>query len=63
VRCAVCANPVGYGALTLSLIHDDWQTVTVCTRCRGQLLGREVDDRVARLVRAKGWVQPQLPNM
>ena len=62
MRCAVCANPVGIGALVLSICTDQVDTVVLCTKCRHELFGREVDNAVARLVRLKGWVQPRLPG-
>lgn len=63
MRCAVCARPLGYGALCLSVVHEAIETVNLCTSCRRTLLGAEVDDRVGRLMRLKGWTQPRLPDI
>ena len=61
MKCSVCGKPCSYGALCLSVLSDQFDTVNLCNRCRQQLLGKEVDERVRRLVRLRGWVQPRLP--
>jgi hypothetical protein len=63
MRCTVCAKQCSYGAIVLSLVTDEIDTVILCTTCRRHLLTPEIDDRVARLVRLKGWTQPRLPTM
>jgi len=62
MRCVMCSNQVGYGAMMIALYSDRVETITLCTRCRRQLLGAEVDDSVTKIVRHTGWVQPTLPN-
>lgn len=62
MKCAICEKAVGYGALMIALYSDRVETVTLCTRCRHTLLGAEVNERVAKLVRMSGWTQPFLPN-
>lgn len=62
MRCAICANQVGFGALMIALYTDRVETVTLCTSCRRKLLGADVDERVSKLVRHSGWTQPFLPN-
>lgn len=46
----------------IALYSDRVETVTLCTKCRRQLLGAEVDDRISKLIRHAGWVQPTLPS-
>lgn len=61
MKCSVCEAACGWGALVVSVVGTETDTVQVCNRCRRTLLGPEVDERVRRLVRLKGWVQPALP--
>jgi len=61
VKCSICDRHCGYGALCLSIITDEIDTVNLCYHCRAKLFGSEVDERVRRLVRLKGWVQVRLP--
>ncbi len=61
MKCAICQKSCGYGALCLSIVTDEIDTVNLCHHCREQLLGKEVDERVRRLVRMHGWVQVRLP--
>ncbi len=61
MKCSICESRCGYGALCLSIVSDEIDTVNLCQRCRVKLLGKEIDERVRRLVRLKGWVQVRLP--
>ncbi len=61
MKCSICDRHCGYGALCLSIITDEIDTVNLCHHCRAKLFGSEVDERVRRLVRLKGWVQVRLP--
>ncbi len=60
MKCSICEKPCGYGALVLSILTDQIDSVNLCWRCREKLLGKEVDGRVRRLVRLRGWVQVRL---
>ncbi len=61
MKCSICDRPCGYGALCLSIVTDQIDTVNICNRCRSQLFDRTTDERVRRLVRLKGWIQVRLP--
>jgi len=62
MKCSVCGNTLGWGALVLSSVDDEIYTVNICGRCKRTLLGSEVCERVTRFIRLKAWVQPRLPS-
>ena len=61
MKCSICERPVAFGGICISIFTDQIDTVNICHHCREQLFGKEVDERVRRLVRLRGWVQPRLP--
>jgi hypothetical protein len=63
VRCVVCGQPGRHGCMTLTLTQDKQYTVTICGGCRVKLFGAEIDNRLLRLIRARGWIQEPLPTL